>query len=105
MTLDVRARKVVVDEAGVETEVPMDDLVEVGVFAAAEGEGPGEALYLRDAPRALRRAAHHRDGAGRARAGRDRPAEPVDRREARRQCEGDHTRGELSVARALLMRS
>jgi hypothetical protein len=32
VTLAVRARKVVVDEAGVETEVPMDDWLEVGVF-------------------------------------------------------------------------
>jgi ABC-2 type transport system permease protein len=44
VTLDVRARKVVVDEAGVETEVPMDDLVELGVFAAA---GDGVPPYLR----------------------------------------------------------
>ncbi|MET0624305.1 MAG: M1 family aminopeptidase [Pyrinomonadaceae bacterium] len=44
VTLDVRARKVVVDEAGVETEVPMDDLVEVGVFADA---GNGRPSYLR----------------------------------------------------------
>jgi hypothetical protein len=29
----VRARKVVVDEAGTGTEAPMDDWVEVGVFA------------------------------------------------------------------------
>jgi len=36
VTLDVRARKVVVDEAGVETEVPMDDWVEVGVFDAGQ---------------------------------------------------------------------
>ncbi|HEV2863898.1 MAG TPA: hypothetical protein VGX48_23080 [Pyrinomonadaceae bacterium] len=43
VTLDVRARKVVVDEEGVETEVPMDDLVEVGVFPAA-GDG-GAPLY------------------------------------------------------------
>jgi hypothetical protein len=35
VTLAVRARKVVVDEAGVETEVPMDDWIEIGVF----GEG------------------------------------------------------------------
>ncbi|HET9227167.1 MAG TPA: hypothetical protein VFR31_10895, partial [Thermoanaerobaculia bacterium] len=35
VTLHVRARKVVVDEAGVETEVPMNDLVQVGVFADA----------------------------------------------------------------------
>ena len=46
MTLNVRARKVVVDEAGVETEVPVDDWVEVGVFApAGEGEESGEPLY------------------------------------------------------------
>jgi hypothetical protein len=32
VTLGVRARKVVVDEAGVETEVPMDDWMEVGAF-------------------------------------------------------------------------
>ncbi len=47
VTLDVRARKVVVDEAGVETELPMDDWVEVGVFAPAEeGEELGKPLYL-----------------------------------------------------------
>jgi ABC-2 type transport system permease protein len=32
VTLEVRGRKVVVDEAGVETEVPMDDWIEVGAF-------------------------------------------------------------------------
>ena len=31
-----RARKVVVDEAGVETEAPMDEGVEIGVFAPTE---------------------------------------------------------------------
>jgi ABC-2 type transport system permease protein len=36
VTLDVRARTVVVDEAGVETEVPMDDWLEVGVFDEGE---------------------------------------------------------------------
>jgi ABC-2 type transport system permease protein len=36
MTLDVQARKVVVDEAGVETEVPMDDWIEVGVLDEGE---------------------------------------------------------------------
>ncbi len=47
VTLNVRARKVVVDTAGVETEVPMDDWVEVGVFAPAEeGEESGEPLYV-----------------------------------------------------------
>jgi hypothetical protein len=46
VTLDVRARKVVVDTAGVEKEVPMDDLVEIGVFPGAKSGGPGEPLYL-----------------------------------------------------------
>ena len=46
VTLDVKTRKVVVDTAGVETEVPMDDLIEVGVFTAAKAGGPGEPLYL-----------------------------------------------------------
>src|SRR5262249_44910325 len=36
VTLDVRARKVVVDETGIETESPMDDWVEVGVFGEGE---------------------------------------------------------------------
>ncbi|HYR12249.1 MAG TPA: hypothetical protein VEQ60_30965 [Longimicrobium sp.] len=37
-----------VDTAGVETEVPMNDWVEIGVFAPAEkGETSGRPLYLR----------------------------------------------------------
>jgi hypothetical protein len=36
VTLDVRARKLVVDEAGIETEAPMDDWVQVGVFGEGE---------------------------------------------------------------------
>lgn len=46
VTLDVRARKVVVEEDGVETELPMDDLIEVGVFAGADGGALGDTLYL-----------------------------------------------------------
>ncbi|MEE8147407.1 MAG: M1 family aminopeptidase, partial [Longimicrobiales bacterium] len=47
VTLDVQARKVVVDSAGVETPVPMDDWVEIGVYAPAEeGNGLGEPLYM-----------------------------------------------------------
>ena len=47
VTLDVRARKMVVDTAGIETPVPMDDWVEIGVFAPAEkGNGTGKPLYL-----------------------------------------------------------
>ncbi len=46
VTLDVQARKVTVDVNGVVTEVPLDDLVAVGVFAAADSEGLGEPLYM-----------------------------------------------------------
>jgi ABC-2 type transport system permease protein len=47
VTLDVRARKVVVDEAGIETEVPMDELVEIGVFAPGQASDEvGEPLYV-----------------------------------------------------------
>ncbi|AKJ02488.1 peptidase M1-like protein [Archangium gephyra] len=49
VTLDVRARKRVYDSAGVETEVPMDEWVPIGVFGPAE-EGAGELsapLYVR----------------------------------------------------------
>ena len=41
VTLEVRARKVVVDSAGVETEVPMGEWVEIGVFAPPS-DGAGE---------------------------------------------------------------
>ncbi len=43
VTLDVRARKVVVDESGVETEVPMNDSVEIGIF---DDKGLNEPIYL-----------------------------------------------------------
>jgi hypothetical protein len=47
VTLDVTARKVRADNVGREAEVPMNDLVEIGVFApAGRGEAFGEALYL-----------------------------------------------------------
>jgi ABC-2 type transport system permease protein len=46
VTLDVRARKVVADEAGVETEAPMDEWVQIGVFApGADGDELGAPLY------------------------------------------------------------
>lgn len=48
VTLRLRARKVTVSPAGVETEVPMDEWVPVGVFAPTEeGADFGETLYLR----------------------------------------------------------
>jgi hypothetical protein len=46
VTLDVVARKMRADSAGRETEVPMDDLIEIGAFAPDTGAGLGEPLYL-----------------------------------------------------------
>ena len=48
VTLEVEARKVVADSTGAETELPMGEPVEIGVFApAAPGEILGRPLYLR----------------------------------------------------------
>ena len=56
VTLDVEARKVAVDDKGVETDVPMNDWIEIGVFAPTkEGEEAGKPLYLQ----------MHRIGSGR----------------------------------------
>ena len=71
VTLDVRARKVVVDEAGVETEVPMDDWLEVGVF----DEG---AAVPAEAPHPLRNADDYGHGAAEAGPSRHRPAPPIE---------------------------
>jgi hypothetical protein len=46
VTLTVGAKKVRADSVGNETEVPMDEWVEIGVFAAGEGDALGEPLYL-----------------------------------------------------------
>jgi hypothetical protein len=47
VTLEVEARKSVADSAGKETEIPIHDRVEIGVFAAAEpGEILGKPLHL-----------------------------------------------------------
>jgi aminopeptidase N len=45
VTLDLNARKVTVDTAGAETEVPMDDLVEIGVYADGGEATRGTLLY------------------------------------------------------------
>jgi len=48
VTLRVKARKVTVDPAGRETEVPMDEWIPVGVFApTGQGAELGATLYLR----------------------------------------------------------
>ncbi len=47
VTLEVQARKDVTDEAGNETHVPMNDWIEIGIFAEPEkGKQPGKVLYL-----------------------------------------------------------
>ncbi|MBF8965261.1 ABC transporter permease [Pontibacter sp. FD36] len=46
VTLDVRAQKSVVDTLGRETAIPVQDLVEVGVYAAGQDGQLGELLYL-----------------------------------------------------------
>ncbi|MBC5991859.1 ABC transporter permease/M1 family aminopeptidase [Pontibacter cellulosilyticus] len=48
VSLDVQARKYTVDTLGVETDVPMDDWIQIGIFDAGEGQkGEREALYLK----------------------------------------------------------
>ena len=47
VTLDVVAKKLRADSIGRETETPMNDLVEIGVFAPGEGDGLGAPLYLK----------------------------------------------------------
>jgi hypothetical protein len=47
VTLDVTARKEVVDTAGTPTALPMNDLVEIGAYADGADGGAGEPLYLR----------------------------------------------------------
>jgi aminopeptidase N len=47
VTLDVVAKKLRADSVGRETETPMNDFVEIGVFAPGTGDGLGAPLYLR----------------------------------------------------------
>lgn len=46
VTLDVTAHKVVADSAGVETEAPLNELIEIGVFAPNGVAELGSPLYL-----------------------------------------------------------
>ncbi len=51
VTLEVEARKVVADSAEVEREAPMNEWVEIGIFAPAEpGEVLGKPLYVQKHP-------------------------------------------------------
>lgn len=48
VTMEVEARKVVADSAGAETELPMNEWVEIGIFAPPRpGERLGRPLYVR----------------------------------------------------------
>jgi ABC-type transport system involved in multi-copper enzyme maturation permease subunit len=47
VTLDVVARKVVIDMKGLEAEMPMDDLVEIGVYGSGGQATRGTQLYRR----------------------------------------------------------
>jgi ABC-2 type transport system permease protein len=67
VTLDVQSRKVVVDHEGIEHDMPMDDLIEIGVFGAGPDREPGELLYRR----------MHRVGSGRQRITVTVPGEPA----------------------------
>jgi ABC-2 type transport system permease protein len=46
VVIEVVAKKTRADSVGTETEVPMNDLVEIGVFARSDGDGLGTPLYL-----------------------------------------------------------
>lgn len=46
VTLDVVAKKVRADSVGHETETPMDDFVEIGIFAPGKDDGAEVPLYL-----------------------------------------------------------
>jgi len=46
VVLTVGAKKVRADNVGRETEVPMNESIEIGVFAAGQGDALGEPLYL-----------------------------------------------------------
>jgi ABC-type transport system involved in multi-copper enzyme maturation permease subunit len=47
LTINVVAKKMRADSVGNETPVPMNDLVEIGVFAPGDGDGLGAPLYLK----------------------------------------------------------
>ena len=47
VTLEVEARKARADSIGHRTEVPMNDLIEIGVFAKGEGDELGAPLHLK----------------------------------------------------------
>ena len=70
VTLDVEARKVATDSAGVDMELPVDEWVEIGVFAAAgPGEVLGQPLYvekhrIRSGPQTIMVTVPHRPARG-----------------------------------------
>ena len=90
VSLEVETRKIAVDTMGAETDMPMDDLVEIGVYASEAGE-EDELLYLgmhqmRSGPQT-----NHGHGSRTAHPCRHRSAPPAHRRAAGRQ-RGGHPR-------------
>jgi hypothetical protein len=47
VTFTLKANKVQVDSLGTETAMPLNDFVEIGLYATVAGEEPGKPLYLR----------------------------------------------------------
>lgn len=48
MKLEVETRKVIVDSIGIETNIPMNDWIEIGVYApCAEGASSAKVLYFK----------------------------------------------------------
>jgi ABC-2 type transport system permease protein len=88
VAIDVVAKKVRADSVGNETEVPMDDLVEIGVFADGDGDGDGDGfgapLYLqrhriRSGKQTIRVTVPRPEGGAPARAGIDPYRKLIDR--------------------------
>jgi hypothetical protein len=79
VTLDVVARKMRADSIGNETDVPMKDLVQIGIFAGGEGNAPGEPLHPEAAPHPQRQADDHGGRAAGAGARRHRSIPEADR--------------------------
>lgn len=46
MKLDVKARKYIVDKKGAETDVPMNDWIQVGVYGQPGETKAGKSLYM-----------------------------------------------------------
>jgi hypothetical protein len=101
VTIDVVAKKMRADSVGQETEVPMDDFVEIGVFAPGGDKGLGEPLYLKRHPIRSRQAGDQHHGSAGANPRRHRSLSQADRPAGQRQ----RRRGESGRGRSRRSRS